>query len=254
MADGNKGQKTVAFEFGMGNAEGGNGICGMSDLHNIPHSAFRLPNSTRPQCINLSSWQVSRNVCQETNKEKNMGIASRIVNIFKADIHGVMDQFEDQGLLLKQYLRDMEQALNQKEADVARKIALRNQIQKEHDKYHQQYQTLDDDLTVAVQKGKDDIARMLIRKTKPLVGLRDELDAQLSSLDEELTQLKAHLSQQQLQYEQLKIRSTEYFHRTEMLGRENDMQAILTKGIGSELSEEEIELELLKRKESLSPN
>ena len=183
-----------------------------------------------------------------------MGIASRIVNIFKADIHGVMDQFEDQGLLLKQYLRDMEQALNQKEADVARKIALRNQIQKEHDKYHQQYQSLDNDLTVAVQKGKDDIARMLIRKTKPLVGLRDELGVQLESLDKELAQVKAHLSEQRLQYEQLKIRSTEYFHRTEMLGQAKDMQAILANKISAELSEEEIELELLKRKEQLTPN
>ncbi len=183
-----------------------------------------------------------------------MGIASRIVDIFKADIHGVMDQLEDQGLLLKQCLRDMEQALNQKEADIASKIALRSQIQKEHDKYHQQCRSLDNDLTVAVQKGKDDIARMLIRKTKPLVDLRDELGAQLESLDKELAHVKAHLSEQRLQYEQLKIRSTEYFHRTEMLGQKKDMHAVLANRIGAELSEEEIELELLKRKEQLDPN
>ena len=183
-----------------------------------------------------------------------MGIASRIVNIFKADIHGVMDQLEDRTLLLKQYLRDMEKALNQKEADIAGKIARRNQIQREHDKYQDQYQSLDNDLTVAVQKGKDDIARMLIRKTKPLVGLRDELGTQLTTLDDELAQLKAHLSHQRLQYEQLKIRSTEYFSRTERLGRKNDVQAIIADKIGGELSEEEIELELLKRKEQLTPN
>ena len=47
-----------------------------------------------------------------------MGIASRMVNIFKADVHGVVDQFEDQGLLLKQYLRDMAEALSQKEAEL----------------------------------------------------------------------------------------------------------------------------------------
>ena len=182
-----------------------------------------------------------------------MGIASRIVNIFRADIHGVMDQFEDQGLLLKQYLRDMEQALNQKEADIARKISRRNQIQKEHGKYNQQYRSLDNDLTVAVQKGKDDIARMLIKKTKPLMGICDALGDQLASLDEELVQLKAHLSQQRLQFEQIKIRSTEYFHRTELLGRKKDMHAVISNDIGEELTEEEIELELLKRKESIIP-
>ncbi len=183
-----------------------------------------------------------------------MGIATRIVKIFKADIHGVMDQLEDQGLLLKQYLRDMEEALNLKDAKLAKKIALRNQVQKEHDKYDQQYRALDHDLTVAVQKGKDDIARMLIRKIKPLGNLCDELAGQVATLDEEISQFKEHLSEQRLQYEQLKIRSVEYFHRTEMQGQEKDMLNIIPNNLSGKLSEDEIELELLKRKEALSPN
>ena len=183
-----------------------------------------------------------------------MGIATRIVKIFKADIHGVMDQLEDQGLLLKQYLRDMEEALNLKDAKLAKKIALRNQVQKEHDKYDQQYRALDHDLTVAVQKGKDDIARMLIRKTKPLGNLCDELAGQVATLDEEISQFKENLPEQRLQYEQLKIRSAEYYHRTEMQVREKDMLDIIPNNIPGELSEEEIELELFKRKEALNPN
>ena len=183
-----------------------------------------------------------------------MGIASRIVNIFKADIHGVMDQLEDQGLLLKQYLRDMEETLDLKDAKLAKKIALRNQIQKEHDKYDQQYRALDQDLTVAVQRGKDNIARMLIRKTKPLGSLCDELAGQVATLDEEISQFKEHLSEQRLQYEQLKIRSAEFFHRTEMQVREKNLRNIMPDAVAGQMSEEEIELELLKRKEALTPN
>jgi len=183
-----------------------------------------------------------------------MGIATRIVKIFKADIHGVMDQLEDQGLLLKQYLREMEEALHQKKARLAKKMALRNQTQKEHHKYDQQYRALDHDLTVAVEKGKDDIARMLIRKTKSLESLCSEFVDQMATLDDEISQFKEHLSKQRLQYEQLKIRSIEYFHRTEMRVRENDILEIMPNSIPGELSEDEIELELLKRKEALNPN
>ena len=183
-----------------------------------------------------------------------MGIATRIVKIFKADIHGVMDQLEDQGLLLKQYLRDMEEALHQKEARLAKKMALRNQTQKEYDKYDQQYRALDHDLTVAVEKGKDDIARMLIRKTKPLESLCSELVDQMATLDEEISRFNKYLEQQRLQYEQLKIRSAEYFHRTEMQVRDKDILEIVPNSIPGELSEDEIELELLKRKEALNPN
>ena len=183
-----------------------------------------------------------------------MGIATRIVKIFKADIHGVMDQLEDQGLLLKQYLRDMEEALRQKEAKLARRIVLRNQAQKEHVKYDQQYQILDHDLTVAVQRGKDDLARMLIRKTKPLGSLRDALAGRVATLEEEVSRFKEHLAELRLQYEQLKLRSAEYFHRTEMRTREQDILDIIPNNIPGELSEDEIELELFKRKEALTPH
>ena len=183
-----------------------------------------------------------------------MGIATRIVKIFKADIHGVMDQLEDQGLLLKQYLRDMEEALNQKEVKLARRIALLDQAKKEHHNYHQKYQSLDHDLTVAVQKGRDNLARMLIRKTQPLGELCDQLADQIATLTEEISQYKHHLSEQRLQYEQLKIRSAGFFHRAEMRDRQEDVRDIVSKNIPGELSEEEIELELIKRKESLVPN
>ena len=183
-----------------------------------------------------------------------MGIASRMVNIFKADVHGVVDQFEDQGLLLKQYLREMSEALSQKETELARKTALRNQLQKDHDKYQRQYQTLDEDLTTAVQKGKDDIARMLIKKAKPLAGLCNELAEQIATLDEELVQFKDQLSEQRLQYEQLKVRSADFFHRAEKQIRDKDRFEFFSDKATGGVSVEEVELELLKRKEALGQN
>ena len=66
-----------------------------------------------------------------------MGILTRVLRIFKADIHGVMDQLEDKGLLLKQYLRDMAEALEQKEAGLKKMNLSRSQAQRERDKYNQ---------------------------------------------------------------------------------------------------------------------
>ena len=181
-----------------------------------------------------------------------MGIASRIVNIFKADIHGVMDQVEDQGLLLKQYLRDMEGILNFKEVKLQKMMASRNQAQRDHDRYEQQCKTLEHDLTVAVQKDKDDIARMLIKKIKPLENLRAELDRHIKPLDEEIGAFKDCLDQQRLRYERLKHRATEYSHKAQMQQWEKNMSDPIPDDIYQELSEKEIELELLKRKEALS--
>ena len=180
-----------------------------------------------------------------------MGIMTRVVKIFKADIHGVMDQLEDQGLLLKQHLREMEEALNLKEAKLNKMLASRNQMQKEYDKYKQQTEILEKDLAVSIHKNKDDIARMLIRKIIPLSSLRDELAGNMKALNEEISAYKDHLDQQRLQYEQLRHRSVEFFQKTQMQEWRNDLSDVVPNGKYGEVSDEEIELELIKRKEAL---
>jgi phage shock protein A len=180
-----------------------------------------------------------------------MAILARIVKIFKADIHGVMDQLQDRGLLLKQHLRDMEEALNRKEAKLRKMTALHSQGLKDLAGYKQQWEALEHDLTVAVRKNKDDIARMLIRKMKPLEDLSDELTRHLKALAEEMIQFKNYLHQQRLRYEQLKNRTTEYLHKTHMQQWEKDViDPVPDDGYG-ELADQEIELELLKRKDAL---
>jgi phage shock protein A len=140
-----------------------------------------------------------------------MGIVKRILGILRATIHSVLDRLQDQGLLLKQYLQDMEKALRYKEAKLQNKIISRTLAQQDNDSYQQQWDRLEKDLTIAVQKGKDDLARMLIKKMKPLDSLRAEITCQIKILDDEITQLSDTLNRQRIRYEQIKRRSTEYW-------------------------------------------
>ena len=180
-----------------------------------------------------------------------MAIIARIVKILKADIHGVMDQLENRESLLKQHLRNMEEALHRKETTLQKMTARYRQRQKELAGYRQQWEKLDHDLTVALRKNKDDIARMLIRKMKPLENLGDNLTRHLEALNEEMTQFKTHLQQQHLRHEQLKYRITEYLHKTQLQQGEKDTVFPVISNGYEEPADQEIELELLKRKESL---
>lgn len=180
-----------------------------------------------------------------------MAILSRIVKILKADIHGVMDQLEDRELLLKQHLREMEEILNRKEAKLRNLRASHNQKLRDLSGYKRQWEALDRDLTVAVRENKDGIARMLIRKMKPLETLRDELRRQSKTLEKEMIQLKSHLQQQRLRYEQLKNRTAEYLRKTQLQQWKKDViDPVADVGFG-EPADQEIELELLKRKDAL---
>ena len=180
-----------------------------------------------------------------------MGLMTRIIKIFKADLHGIMDQFEDQGLLLKQHLRDMEEALNLKEAKLKNMLTSRTRAQKDYEKYNQQAEALEQDLAIAIQKNKDDIARVLIRKLRPICHLADEIAGHLKTLDDEISYCKNHLDQQRLQYEQLQHKAAAFFHNTQAQAWHRDVSASDPARIPIEPSDEEIELELLKRKAAL---
>jgi phage shock protein A len=180
-----------------------------------------------------------------------MSIMTRVVRILRADIHGVIDQLEDKGLLLKQYLRDMETALLQKEERLKSLMNSRSQVQKDYDKYRLEAEKLEQDLTLAIEKDRDDIARMLIKKLRPLASLRDERGHHLETIQQEIANSKNSVEEKRLQYEKLKHRSSEYFHRAEQQEWETELPTSMPHIFSSDLSEEEVELELIHRKEAV---
>ena len=180
-----------------------------------------------------------------------MAILSRMVRLFKADIHGVMDQIENQGLLLKQHLRDMEASLVQKETHLKKMRIALGQAQQAYQKGQKECDDLEFDLGIAIKKEKDDIARMLIKKLKPLNRIQSERGSHIELLSREIAEFKEKIDEQRMQYEQLKQKATEYFHWIEKQDRDNKWFPDPTDFRTPDLSNEEIELELMQRKEAV---
>ena len=178
-----------------------------------------------------------------------MALLPRMVRLFKADLNGMIDQLEDQGLLLKQHLRDMEASLVQKETKLKKMGYAIDQALQIYQKGKKETELLELDITAAIQKDKDDIARMLIKKLKPLTRIQSERCNHIDLLNHEMAQFKENINQQRLQYEQLKQKATEYFHQTEQQNWANSWSPLPADFGVYDLSEEEVELELLQRKE-----
>ena len=179
-----------------------------------------------------------------------MGIMTRFTRICKADLHGVMDQIEDKGLILKQCLREMETSLAQKQAQLTKMAAALEQAQSEHRKYHTEHEKLEQDLDTAISKDKDNIARVLIKKLKTMEQHMTALDENIESLKRRINAAKEVMDSRQQDYEQLRLKSETYFEKTESRQWEAAVVKVMPETVCAPLSEEEIELELIKRKES----
>lgn len=180
-----------------------------------------------------------------------MGIMIRLVRLWKADIHGVMDQMEDKGLLLKQHLRDMREELDKKEARLAGMTASREGAQRERENRSRECEAVEQDLALAMAKEKDDIARMLIRKLKPLVRHCEAMDGHIQSLDADIARFRTALEEQRLLYEQLQLKAAEHLRRAERRQwKEAATEAVSPCCLGAGPGEAEIELELMRRKDA----
>jgi phage shock protein A len=180
-----------------------------------------------------------------------MAILSRMLRLFKADVHGVMDQLEDKELLLKQYLREMETSLEEKQGRLNRCVQSIRQAESDFDQRKEEVRKLENDLDLAVRKEKDDIARMLIRKRRSLQSSCEQLKLQVEVLAQENSHLSETVARQRLQYDQLKVKAATLRQQTQSGGFDNGITAVIPSHGWRAPTDEEIELELLQRKESL---
>lgn len=180
-----------------------------------------------------------------------MGILTRMMTLWKADMHGVMDQIEDKPLLLKQYLREMEESLREKERRLEQLQQNERQMQRDVDLRVEELGKIEKDLDLALRKEKDDIAKMLIRKRRIQQGAREQMRRRIEASVEERQKLIELLNRQRLQYDQLKIKAAAACMQAEQ-ARIEDNGMVSTAGTSwSVPTDEEIELELLQRKEQL---
>lgn len=180
-----------------------------------------------------------------------MSIMTRVIRIFWADLHGVMDKIEDKGLLLKQYMRELELDLQRKKERIDQLADNARHAQADQNKCKQEVQNLERDLECAIRKAKDELARLLIRKKcvrqKQCVWLKSRHD----SLWQEYDQLSTLLEHQKLRYDAMKVQAATFDVKTGSGDRLGTTSNPAFEDGRFCVSEEDIELELMQRKEQL---
>jgi phage shock protein A len=166
----------------------------------------------------------------------------RIATLLKADAHGVVEALEERSLLLKQYVREAELELDRKRARLG---ALRDEEKRLREALalrEDEARRLDEDIALALGGGKDDLARFAIRRLLPRRREAGVLRAQVAERAEEARALGERIEAQRNELEALKTRV-----RAE-LARRSEGEAPPWYG-ESGVADEEVELELLRRRQ-----
>jgi phage shock protein A len=167
----------------------------------------------------------------------------RIATLLRADAHGVIESLEERSLLLKQYVREAEIELNQKRARLEAVRDEHKRLAETLARREEEIRALDEDIALALAGGKEELARFAIRRLLPRRNEVKVLRTQIEERGEESRALAERLEVQEAQFESLRTRV-----RAE-LARETDPTASASWLSDPVVADEEVELELLRRRQ-----
>tara|TARA_R110001592_G_scaffold363393_1_gene687182 strand:+ start:25787 stop:26341 length:555 start_codon:yes stop_codon:yes gene_type:complete len=123
-----------------------------------------------------------------------MTLISRISRLFKADFHAVLDQVEEPQLLLKQAIREMEEALHAGEMRVREVLVEQEGLKVRHEEMQQALISIDEELDICFQEEKSELARELIKRKLQTQRVIKQIAARLAAAEKNLLESKKVLA------------------------------------------------------------
>ncbi|MDF2960101.1 MAG: PspA/IM30 family protein [Paenibacillus sp.] len=133
-----------------------------------------------------------------------MGIFKRLRDLTAASINDLLDKAEDPVKMLNQFLRDMEEDINEAEVAVAKQIAVEKKFKQQYEEAGEMVTKREEQALKALEQGNEDLARRALQDKKEhqirfdemkkqydiAKGNADRLRNQLGEMKDELTKMK----------------------------------------------------------------
>jgi phage shock protein A len=130
-----------------------------------------------------------------------MALITRVVRLFRADLHAVLDRIEEPDILLRQAVRDMEEELAGDQRRVKQLSHEQEQIESRIRELDPTLQEIEEQLEVCFDADKDDLARALIRRRLETQRYRKYLQRRRATVQDTLAGLEARVDEQRAQLE-----------------------------------------------------
>lgn len=133
-----------------------------------------------------------------------MSIFDRISTILRGNINSMLDRAENPEIVIDQIIRDMASAIAEARGQVADMIAQEKIIQANVERDRRLAEEWNQKAILAVQRGRDDLAREALRRKTDFDENARVYDQQLQAQSQMVDKLKAQLQQLESKYEDAK--------------------------------------------------
>ena len=124
-----------------------------------------------------------------------MGIFTRFRDIVSSNINAMLDKAEDPEKLIKLMIREMEDTLVELKASCAGVMADRKKVNRQLEDIESRVRHWEEKAGLAVQKGRDDLAREALLEKRRFVSRKDTLENEIAELDHLVEQYQDDIRQ-----------------------------------------------------------
>lgn len=124
-----------------------------------------------------------------------MGIFTRFRDIINSNISSMLDSAEDPEKLIKLMIREIEDTLVELKSSCADVLAGRKKVRRSLDEIKTREKHWEDRAGLAVDKGRDDLAREALAEKRRIASLAESLEQELAEHDDMVEQYKDDITQ-----------------------------------------------------------
>ena len=143
-----------------------------------------------------------------------MGIFSRMTDIINSNISSLLDQAEDPEKMIRLIIQEMEDTLVEVRSSSARVLADRKAAARRLEQVQAEAQSWEDKAKLAIDKGREDLARAALQEKQAIEEELSIVDAELAATDEHIAQLKDEVAQLQQKLTDAKSKQKALLMRT----------------------------------------
>lgn len=162
-----------------------------------------------------------------------MGVFKRLRDLTMASINDLLDKAEDPVKMLNQFLRDMEEDIQEAESAVAKQIAIEMKFKQQHEETGELVQKRTEQAMRALEQGNEDLARRALEDKKEHQARYDELKGQYDVAKENADLLRAQLAEMKDEYTKLRNKKDLLIARAEAAKAQKQINQTMS-GFGSD--------------------
>ncbi|MBN98138.1 MAG: phage shock protein A [Gemmatimonadetes bacterium] len=134
------------------------------------------------------------------------GVFSRMTDILKSNINEVLDRAEDPEKMIRQMVREMEEAVSKATASVGTAVANQKRLERQYKEKEDQVGEWQGKAERAVEAGEDDLARRALERKGLLQEAARELKPALEESQQAANQLRLQLRELKTKLEEARTR------------------------------------------------